>query len=202
MVDMTADGVTRQCFPLLDGRGAANLRFDGVLAERLNAPASADADALALTATLQEAAVALCSEALGAIHALNTATNQYLKVRKQFGRPIGANQALQHRMVEMYMLEQEVRAITIAAQRALSDSTEESTRVVSGARAFVCGAARKVAAEAVQLHGGMGVSDELDVSHYYRRLMVIGTLFGNRDYHLEKFAAACDLEHAAVSALS
>ena len=198
MVDATAQGVTRQCFPLLDGRGAANLRFDGVLAERLDAPASADADAAALTATLQETAVALCSEALGAIHALNAATNQYLKVRKQFGRPIGANQALQHRMVEMYMLEQEARAMTIAAQRALSDAPAECARIVGGARAYISGAARKVAAEAVQMHGGMGVSDELDVSHYYRRLMVIGTLFGNRDYHLQKFASACDIEQVGA----
>lgn len=201
MVDVAVNGVTRQCFPLLDGRGAANLRFDGALAERLNAPASTDADSAALDTTLQEAAVALCSEALGAIHALNTATNNYLKVRKQFGRPIGANQALQHRMVEMYMLEQEGRAITIAAQRALHGPAAERTRMVSGARAFICGAARKIAAEAVQMHGGMGVSDELDVSHYYRRLMVIGTLFGNRDYHLEKFASACEPQPVVAGAM-
>jgi alkylation response protein AidB-like acyl-CoA dehydrogenase len=195
MVDAGATGVERQCFPLLDGRGAANLRLNGARAERLNATTSAAADAAAIAATLQEAAVALCGEALGAIHALNAATNQYLKMRRQFGRPIGANQALQHRMVEMYMLEQEVRAVTVAAQRALRDTGAKRRRVVAGARAFTCGAARRVAAEAVQMHGGMGVSDELDISHYYRRLMVVGTLFGNRDYHLDQFAAACDREH-------
>jgi alkylation response protein AidB-like acyl-CoA dehydrogenase len=190
LVDASAPGLTRHSFRLLDGRGAANLRFERVEAEALEATGPIDADAAALDAAFDEAAVALCSEALGAMRALNVATNQYLKVRKQFGKPIGSNQALQHRMVEMYMLEQEVRALSLAAQGALDGPIEQRARIVSGARAFTCGAARRVAAEAVQMHGGIGITDELDVSHYYRRLMVIGTLFGNRDYHLRRFAAA------------
>ena len=188
LVAAATTNAIRQNFSLLDGRGAANVRFDGASAERLAGAGPADADATALVEGLQEAAVALCSETLGAIHALNTATNGYLKERKQFGRPIGANQALQHRMAEMYMLEQEVRALSLAAQRALTGPVETRDRVISGARAYACGAARRIAAEAVQMHGGIGITDELDVSHYYRRLMVTGTLFGNRDFHLARFA--------------
>jgi alkylation response protein AidB-like acyl-CoA dehydrogenase len=180
--------VARQGFRLLDGRGAANLRFDGAPADSFAAAASSDADAEALAECLQEAAVALCCEAWGAIRALNATTVRYLKTRQQFGRPIGANQALQHRMVEMYMLEQEVRALSLAAQRALSGPIVGRERIISGARAFTCQAARYVAAESVQMHGGVGISDELDVSHYYRRVMVIGTLFGNRDCLLARFA--------------
>jgi alkylation response protein AidB-like acyl-CoA dehydrogenase len=191
LVDTGAAGVNRRGFRLLDGRGAANLTFQGARAELLAAPGPADADAVALADALDEAAVALCSEALGAISALNTTTNQYLKIRKQFGKIIGANQALQHRMVEMYMLQQEVRALSLAAQQALDRRDPDRARIISGARAFTCGAGRHVAAEAVQMHGGIGITDELDVSHYYRRLMVIGTLFGNRDCHLDRFAAAC-----------
>ncbi|HXR20680.1 MAG TPA: acyl-CoA dehydrogenase family protein [Steroidobacteraceae bacterium] len=192
IVDAVARGLRRQRFRLLDGRGAANLSFDGVEAEPLNASGAIDADQAAIAAALEEAIVASCSEALGAIRALNAATNQYLKSRKQFGRPIGANQALQHRMVEMHLLEQEVRALTLAAQRALSELEVGRTRIISGARAFTCSAARRIAAEAVQMHGGIGVSDELDVSHYYRRLMVLGTLFGNRECHFGRFAATCE----------
>lgn len=191
LVDAAASGVNRRNFRLLDGRGAANLTFQGARAELLAAPAPADADAVALADALDEAAVALCCEALGAITALNAATSQYLKIRKQFGKIIGANQALQHRMVEMYMLQQEVRALSLAAQQALDRREPRRDRIISGARAFTCDAARHVAAEAVQMHGGIGITDELDVSHYYRRLMVIGTLFGNRDCHIERFAAAC-----------
>jgi len=191
LVDAAASGVQRQNFRLLDGRGATNLTFSAVRAEALAAPGPVQADAEALADALDEADVALCSEALGAISALNATTSQYLKIRKQFGKIIGANQALQHRMVEMYMRQQEVRALSLAAQQALDRSEPDRDRIISGARAFTCGAARHVAAEAVQMHGGIGITDELDVSHYYRRLMVIGTLFGNRDCHLERFAAAC-----------
>jgi alkylation response protein AidB-like acyl-CoA dehydrogenase len=191
LVDAAASGVNRRNFRLLDGRGAANLTFQAARAELLAAPGPADADAVALADALDEAAVALCSEALGAIAALNATTSQYLKIRKQFGKIIGANQALQHRVVEMYMLQQEVRALSLAAQQALDRREPGRDRIISGARAFTCDAARQVAAEAVQMHGGIGITDELDVSHYYRRLMVIGTLFGNRDCHIERFAAAC-----------
>jgi alkylation response protein AidB-like acyl-CoA dehydrogenase len=191
LVDAGASGVNRRNFRLLDGRGAANLTFQGARAELFAAPGPAEADAVALADALDEAAVALCSEALGAITALNATTGQYLKIRKQFGKIIGANQALQHRMVEMYMLQQEVRALSLAAQQALDRREPRRDRIISGARAFTCDAARHVAAEAVQMHGGIGITDELDVSHYYRRLMVIGTLFGNRDCHIEQFAAAC-----------
>ena len=196
LADANAAGMQRRDFRLLDGRGAATLRFENVKAEALAGPRSPDADTLsdatALAETLDEAATALCSEALGAITALNATTTQYLKIRKQFGKPIGANQALQHRMVEMYMLQQEVRALSRAAQEALSSSGVERERIISGARAFTCGASRRVATEAVQMHGGIGISDELDVSHYYRRLMVIGTLFGNRELHLDRFNVACE----------
>jgi alkylation response protein AidB-like acyl-CoA dehydrogenase len=209
VVDATAPRLSRQSFRLLDGRGAANLSFDGTPARPLagSGPTagssyaadwragaeSATADTETLAECLREAAVALCSEALGAIRALNAATVRYLKTRQQFGRPLGANQALQHRMVEMYLLEQELRAVSLTAQRALSRSELDSERVISGARAFACQAGRRVAAEAVQMHGGIGISDELDVSHYYRRLMVIGTLFGNRESHLLRFAAASSM---------
>jgi len=190
LVDAAAEGVNRREFRWIDGRGAANLTFNAVRSEALAAPGTIDADAEALADALDEAAVALCSEALGAISELNAATTQYLKIRKQFGKVIGVHQALQHRMVEMYMLQQEVRALSLAAQQALDMSVPDRGRIISGARAFTCGAARSIAAEAVQMHGGIGITDELDVSHYYRRLMAIGTLFGNRDHHLDRFASA------------
>ena len=90
------------------------------------------------------------------------------------------------------MLEQEVRALSLAAQRALSGPVSGRDRIISAARAFTCQAARRIAAESVQMHGGIGISDELSVSHYYRRLMVSGTLFGNRDSHLARFRTAAE----------
>jgi len=195
LVDATAPGVARRAFPLLDGRGAANLSFVGAAAQSFE-PAALEADAEALAECMQEAAVALCSEAFGVIRVLNATTLQYLKVRKQFGKTIGSNQALQHRMVEMYMLEQEVRAFTLSAQRALMAGEGARARIISGARAFTCGAVRHIAAEAVQMHGGIGITDELDVSHYYRRAQVVSTLFGNRDFHLARFGVQSGSRHS------
>jgi len=189
LVDAQDSAVQRQCYPLLDGRGAANVELRGAAAEALQSGAlSAEA---ALAEVLDEATVALCSETLGILRELNAITCSYLKLRKQFGRTIGSNQALQHRMVEMFLLQEEVRALTGAAQRALAEAPGAArTRRIAGARAHACAAARRIANEAVQMHGGIGVTEELNVSHYYRRLMVLNTLYGNRDYHLARFTAA------------
>ena len=139
---------------------------------------------------LDHAAAAQCAEALGIVRVLVATTCEYLKMRKQFGKAIGSNQALQHRAVDMFLLQEEIAALTSAAQRALARPAGERARVVSGAKAYVSNAARQVANEAVQMHGGVGLTDELDVSHYFRRLMVNATLFGSRDEHFSRFLAA------------
>ncbi len=185
-VDATSAGVQRSAYRLVDGRGAATLRFEGTAVERLG---SGDADAVIAEAR-DEAAVALCAEALGVVRSLVAITCDYLKVRKQFGKTIGSNQVLQHRMVDMFLLQEEVRALSRAAQRALDRPAAERARIVSGAKAYVGAAARRVANDAVQMHGGLGVTDELDVSHYFRRVMVINALFGSRDEHFNRFVDA------------
>lgn len=189
IVDADATGVMRREYRLVDGRGAALVSFDGVLVERMQ-PESGLSAAAALADIRDEAAVALCAESLGIVNSVMTVTTEYLKVRKQFGRPIGTNQALQHRLVDCFLLQEEVRALTAAAQKALAGPAEERARVVSGARAYVIQAARKVCNEAVQMHGGVGVTDELDVSHYFRRLMTNAALFGNRDAQFTRFVDA------------
>lgn len=189
LVDPAAAGVQRRSYRLIDGRGAAALHFDSARVERLEATDAAAAIARAR----DEAAVALCAEALGVVRSLVSATCDYLKVRKQFGRTIGSNQALQHRMVEMYLLQQEVQALAHCAQRSLDAEPADLTqraRAISGARAYIAGAARRIANDAVQLHGGLGITEELDISHYFRRVMVINALFGNRDEHLARFVEA------------
>jgi alkylation response protein AidB-like acyl-CoA dehydrogenase len=182
-----AQATQRRSYRLVDGRGAANLHFEASPAELLGEPGRAAVDAVALA--LDEAAVALCAEAHGVIARLVAITCDYLKIRKQFGKPIGSNQALQHRMVDMYLLQEEARALTDAAQAALALPQAARERIVSGARAYIGAAVRKVANEAVQMHGGLGVTEELDVSHYFRRAMTIDALFGGRDWHIERFTA-------------
>ena len=190
LVESPASGVERRTYKLVDGRGAAILRFSDAPAETLGPWAAALSDADAIAEALDEAAVALCAEALGAMRCLVAATSEYLKTRRQFGRTIGANQALQHRMVDLYLYQEESRALTRAAQRAMDLPRQERARIVSGARAYVGTAARRIANEAIQMHGGVGVTEELDVSHYFRRLMAIGALFGGRDAHFARFVDA------------
>jgi alkylation response protein AidB-like acyl-CoA dehydrogenase len=180
----------RRSYRLVDGRGAASLRFEATPAERLQPAQPGISAAEAIAVTMDEAAVALCAEALGVVRCLVASTGAYLKMRKQFGRTIGSNQALQHRMVDMFLLQQEVQSLVQAAQRALQMEGVARTRIVSGAMAYIGTAARRVANEAVQMHGGLGVTDELEVSHYFRRVMVLNALFGNRDAHFERFVQA------------
>lgn len=184
LVDPADAGVERRPYRLVDGRGAARLRFEGARIERLDAADAGEAIARAR----DEAAVALCAESLGVVRSLVAATCDYLKVRKQFGRTIGSNQALQHRMVELFLLQEEAQALTRAAQRSLdAGSPAQRRRAVSGARSYIAAAARRVANEAVQMHGGLGITEELDVSHYFRRVMVVNALFGSRDEHFARF---------------
>lgn len=184
LVDADAPGVLRSAHRLVDGRGAADVHFEGAPARAV--AAGRDAAALVREA-LDDARLALCSETLGAGAELNATTLAHLKSRSQFGRPIGTNQSLQHRMVELYMAEEESRAVIDAALRA-PDAARGAA--VAAACAQLAAFGRLAAHEAVQLHGGLGITEELAVSHYFRRLMVTGRLLGDRAAHLRRFDAA------------
>ena len=117
--------------------------------------------------------------------ALNQATLEYLKARKQFGVPIGSFQALQHRMVDMFTAAEQARSMAILASiRVQSGDATERRWACAATKVLVSESARLVGQQAVQLHGGMGVTDELNVSHYFKRLTAIGATFGDADYHL------------------
>ena len=183
LVDPASAGVNQKNFRLVDGRGAANLEFNGISAE----PIGTTTDETAIQTARDDATVALCAEALGAMRRLIEMTNAYIKIRVDFGKPIGSNQVLQHRMVDLHILQEETRALTAAAQDALDHNAPDRARIVSGAMAYISRAARKVANEAIQMHGGIGITEALEVSHYYRRIMVINNLFGSRDQHFVRF---------------
>ena len=194
-VDPAANGIAATRYRLVDGRGAASFTFDNAIAEKIGP----DGDAASLLEeALDGARLAMCSETYGAIRALNEATNEYLKTRKQFGRPIGANQVLQHRMVDLLILQEEVRAVIDAAQRAANGPASMRIRAVSAAAAHAATAARQTAHEAVQMHGGMGITLELPISHYFKRLMVTARLLGDRDDHVARFVAAANRDRAGT----
>ena len=136
------------------------------------------------------ATVLLCAEAVGAMKYAHDATLEYLKTRRQFGVPIGSFQALQHRMVDILISCEQARSIAcLAAVKIDTAEAAERRRVVSAAKIKIADAARHVSQEAVQLHGGMGMTEELKISHTFRRLTMIAQAFGDADHHLARFAA-------------
>ncbi len=187
LIDANAEGVTRRAYPTQDGQRAADIQLAKVRVgkDALIGPAGA---ALPVIEKIIDAAiVALCAEAVGNMGALIEATVDYLKTRKQFGVPIGSFQALQHRAVDMYMHAEQARSMSYLACAKLGGDHYERRRAVSAAKILVGQSARFVGQQAVQLHGGIGVTDELAVSHYFKRLTMIGLLFGDADHHLDLF---------------
>jgi alkylation response protein AidB-like acyl-CoA dehydrogenase len=125
-------------------------------------------------------------EAVGIVGKLNQATLEHLKTRRQFGVPIGAFQVLQHRMADMYIAEEQMRSMAIAA--ALKAGSDVGRRAVAGSKAYIGEAARFVGQQAIQLHGAMGMVDDFVVSHYFRRLTMIDMTFGDADFQLARFS--------------
>ncbi|MFY9316331.1 MAG: acyl-CoA dehydrogenase family protein [Burkholderiales bacterium] len=172
----------------LDEQRAGDLSFSKAKGELLGA----ESDALAVIEEVTDFATALiCAEAVGAMKFACDTTLEYLKTRKQFGVPIGTFQALQHRMVDMYIAHEQARSMACLACSKIDANTDarDRAKAVSAAKIKIADNARLVSQEAIQLHGGMGMSEELKVSHTFRRLTMIAQQFGDADHHLARFAA-------------
>jgi alkylation response protein AidB-like acyl-CoA dehydrogenase len=188
-IDSAATGLEMHNYRTVDDRRAADLVFDGL---RLGADALLGEEGQAWPSLAQardEGAAAICSEAVGLMRKVLADTVEYCKQRQQFGQPIGSFQVLQHRMVDMYMeLEQSVAAVYLAVLNLDGDPATRA-RAVSAAKATVGRAARFIGQQAVQLHGGMGMTEELAIGHYFKRLTAIQYEFGSTDHHIARYAA-------------
>ncbi|WP_408588096.1 acyl-CoA dehydrogenase family protein [Novosphingobium sp.] len=193
LVRADAPGLTRRDYRLIDGRPAADVTFTGTTCERLDL---GDEDALERIGAAIDAGIgAQCAEAVGVMATLLERTVAYAKQREQFGRPIGTFQALQHRMADMAVALERARSMATMATLALKADAAggavaaERSRQVSAAKAYVAEALKQVAEGAVQVHGGIGTTDEIDVSHYFKRAYVLQHQFGTAQYHLGRMAA-------------
>jgi alkylation response protein AidB-like acyl-CoA dehydrogenase len=191
LVERSAKGVTVTESRTVDNMRSADITFSGVAVGK-DALIGAEGKALALIEEVTDyATVLVCAEAVGAIKHAHDATLDYLKTRRQFGVPIGTFQALQHRMVDILISYEQAKSIAcLACVKMDTADADDRRRVVSAAKIKIADAARHVSQEAVQLHGGMGMTEELKISHTFRRLTVIAQMFGDADHHLERFAAA------------
>jgi alkylation response protein AidB-like acyl-CoA dehydrogenase len=188
VVPRDAPGVRLASYPTIDGQRGADVTLSGVAlpAGALLGPEGGAGPAIAAAWDLGVAA--LCAEAVGALQATLDATLEYTRTRKQFGVPIARFQALQHRMADMLMHVEQARSMSyLAALHAHGADGRERRRTLSAAKVTVGQACRHVGQQAVQLHGGMGVTDELAVSHYFKRLMAIEMSLGDTEHHLERF---------------
>jgi pimeloyl-CoA dehydrogenase small subunit len=190
LVGRDIPGVTLQEYRTIDNLRAVDVRLSGAVVpeEALIGP---EGDGLALLEEVVDYGTALlCAEAVGAIRYANEATLAYLKTRRQFGVPIGSFQALQHRMVDMFISYEQARSMAcLACVKVDSAEAAERRRVISAAKIKIADACRHVSQESVQLHGGMGMTEDLKISHTFRRLTMIAQTFGDADHHLERFAA-------------
>jgi alkylation response protein AidB-like acyl-CoA dehydrogenase len=189
VVDASAAGVSRHGYRTQDSHRAADVKLTGV-----RVPASAVLGEVGgghalLERAVERAIAAVCAESLGIMEVLLDLTGSYVKTRKQFGVPIGTFQALQHRLADMLMRVEQARSMAyLAANTVDSTDVAERRRVFAAAKAMVAQAARFVGQQAIQLHGGIGTTDEAQVSHYFKRLTVLELAFGDADHHLGRYS--------------
>jgi alkylation response protein AidB-like acyl-CoA dehydrogenase len=189
LVELNSPGLKLNPYKTLDEMRAADLTLKGVKAQALGDKAAVNLELIEEATDFATALV--CAEAVGAMKFACDTTLEYLKTRKQFGVPIGTFQALQHRMVDMYISYEQAKSMACLACSKMDSSKDRRDRMrsISAAKIKIADSARHISQESVQLHGGMGMSEELKVSHSFRRLTVIAQQFGDADHHLERFAS-------------
>ena len=185
IVDKKAKGIATRDYPTIDGLHASEVTFENTPATLIG---TADDGLKLIEQVTDEAIAAHASEAVGAMRVLVNATVEYSKTRKQFGVPIGKFQVLQHRMVDMFMNAEQSASITYMVTLKLGENDVERKKAASAAKVQIGKAGRFVGQQAVQIHGGMGMTDELNVGHYFKRLTMLDTLYGNVDHHLKRYA--------------
>jgi alkylation response protein AidB-like acyl-CoA dehydrogenase len=190
-IPRTADGVRVREYPTIDARGAADVTFEDARVKVDGLIGVEGAAQAPLDDAHDVALAALCADAVGSMKAMLEATGKYLQTREQFGQPIGKFQALQHRMADMLIHFEQAKSMAyLAAMQCEAPDPATRRKALSAAKVVIGQSGRYIAQQAVQLHGGMGMADELDVSHYFRRLTAHELTLGDTDHHLEKFAAA------------
>ncbi len=190
LVDPGAAGVSLRSYPTIDGLRASEIGLENVAIGDDSVLGAVDAAMPVIEAVVDRACVLLCAEAVGAMDAAVRLTVEYMKGREQFGRPIGSFQVLQHRAVEMLSAREFARALTYRSAGVIDDAApRDRARAVSAAKVEVGNAGKQIGQDGIQLHGGMGMTDEMAIGHYFKRLSMIDLLFGNVDHHRRRFAA-------------
>jgi len=183
-----SDGVTRNAYATVDGLRAAEVQLEGVRVPAAALLGDLNGGFAALEAAVDEATLAVCAEAVGIMRTLTDKTVAFTKSRVQFGVPIASFQALQHRMVDMLTACEQAQSLLLWAVMRYASGAGDARAAVSSIKYLVGTSGQTIGEEAVQMHGGMGVTWDLDVAHYFKRLTAISMLFGDADWHLDRLA--------------
>ena len=199
VVSKDANGVSTRDYPTVDGRRASEVYFENVSVGADAVVGEVDNGLPLVELVTDEAIAALCAEACGAMKVAHEMTVEYSRNRKQFGTAIGKFQVLQHRMVDMFMEHEQSVSMTYMATLKVDEDEVTRKKAASAAKVRIGQGGRFVGQQAIQIHGGMGMTDELAVGHYFKRLTMIDAEFGNVDYHLKRYTdlSAIDLPVAA-----
>jgi alkylation response protein AidB-like acyl-CoA dehydrogenase len=189
LIDAKADGVERDNYPTVDGLRASEVKLTNVRVDRDRLIGEVGNGFAILEAVANDAILALSAEAVGAMEVLYKDTVEYTTQRQQFGHALSEFQVLQHRMVEMFMEYEQCKSLLFRATLEAAQGTHTAQRTIHALKHLVGKAGTFIGENAVQLHGGMGMTEELRIGHYFKRLLVIDAQFGNSDHHLQKFAA-------------
>ena len=186
-IDPRSPGVVMREYPTRDGGRAAEVQFDGVRVSRNSLIGEEGAALPLLEQVLDESTLAICAEAVGVLRRMMTDTLAFARERKQFGVPLASFQALQHRMADMFMALEMADALTRSVASHWDAPSDQRRRAVSSAKVAICKACRAVGQGAIQIHGAMGLTEELAIGHYFRRATVLESLFGSLDFHLRRY---------------
>ena len=189
LVDSDIEGLTKSDYKTVDGRKASDINLENVIVSNSCLIGSLNAGFDILDEAIDRSILAISAEAVGAMEILYKTTVEYTKTREQFGTPIGKFQVLQHRMVDMFMEYEQCKSLLYMATMKNEESAPDAKKAISGLKYQVGKAGKFVGQQSVQLHGGMGVTDELNDGHYFKRLTTIGTIFGNADFHLKQYTS-------------
>ena len=197
LINKNTDGVSIQSYPTIDGLQAGDVALDNVTIPAANLLGTEGQAFPIIEKVIDRATIALAAEAMGLCRKMSELTNEYARTREQFGQPISKFQVLQHRMVDMFIYTEEM--ISIAYMAAMKADTQgHDTRIAASSAKVQLGKSCKFVGEsAIQIHGGMGITEEMAVGHYFMHATMLEALFGNTDYHLKRYEALTGLTKAA-----
>jgi len=188
ILDANTSGVSINSFSTVDGQSCSEISFENVKLDKSNIVATGNDAENLLKETINLATLCICAEAVGCMESCYHKTLEYTKGREQFGQPISGFQVLQHRMVDMFIESELAKSLLIKAMLEVNNRSDDMYKHVSALKSYVGKSGKLSAKEAVQLHGGMGVSEEMMIGHYLKKMISVDALFGNADYHLKTFS--------------